>query len=184
MHSIWRARMAGGGRLGLLLDLQQRQPRRIGRRIQQDLQPAFVANRKRTGGEREARLSRYRSGCRPEHGRVCVLRWQLGLRSDRWYQPGQPALGYWYYSDTQEATGSPCYDYFYARLRSSTGATITTPQQSCNSSVTNGWVFKSFDLTSALSTYAGKQVQVYFQGTTDVSLISDFFVDDVTLNVS
>jgi hypothetical protein len=31
---------------------------------------------------------------------------------------------------------------------------------------------------------AGKQVQVYFQGTTDVSLISDFFVDDVTLNIS
>jgi kumamolisin len=50
--------------------------------------------------------------------------------------------------------------------------------------VTNGWVYKSFDLTSALSTYAGKQVQVYFQGTTDVSLISDFFVDDVTLNIN
>ena len=93
-------------------------------------------------------------------------------------------LGYWYYSDTQEAAGSPCYDYFYARVRSSTRATITTPQQSCNSSVTNGWVYKSFDLTSALSTYAGKQVQVYFQGTTDVSLTSDFFVDDVTLNVN
>jgi hypothetical protein len=93
-------------------------------------------------------------------------------------------LGYWYYSDTQEAAGSPCYDYFYSRVRSNTGATITTPQQSCNSSVTNGWVYKSFDLTSALSTYAGKQVQVYFQGTTDVSLISDFFVDDVTLNIS
>lgn len=93
-------------------------------------------------------------------------------------------LGYWYYSDTQEAAGSPCYDYFYSRLRSSTGATITTPQKSCNSSVTNGWVYKSFDVTSALGAYAGKQVQVYFQGTTDVSLISDFFVDDVTLNVS
>jgi hypothetical protein len=93
-------------------------------------------------------------------------------------------LGYWYYSDTQEAAGSPCYDYFYSRLRTSTGTTITTPQQSCNSSVTNGWVYKSFDVTSSLSSYAGKQVQVYFQGTTDVWLISDFFVDDVTLNVS
>ena len=87
--------------------------------------------------------------------------------------------------DTQEATGSPCYDYFYSRVRTSTGVTITTPQQSCNSSVTNGRVYKSFDLTSALSAYAGKQVQVYFRGTTDVSLISDFFVDDdVTLKIN
>ncbi len=93
-------------------------------------------------------------------------------------------LGYWYYSDTQEASGSPCYDYFYGKLRTSTGATITTPQQSCNSSVTNGWVYESFNVTSALSGYGGKGIEVYFQGTTDVSLISDFFVDDVTLTVS
>jgi len=93
-------------------------------------------------------------------------------------------LGYWYYSDTQESAGSPCYDYFYARIKSSSGGIITTPQQSCNSSATNGWVFKSFDLTSALSGYAGKAVTVSFQGTTDSSLTSDFFVDDVTVNAS
>jgi len=93
-------------------------------------------------------------------------------------------LGYWYYSDTQEAAGSPCYDYFYSRLQTSSGGTITTPQQSCNSSVTNGWVYKSFDLSTALSSYNGQAVRVYFQGTTDTSLISDFFVDDVTLTVS
>jgi kumamolisin len=45
-------------------------------------------------------------------------------------------------------------------------------------------VYKSFDLTTALSGYAGKAVQVYFQGTTDSSLVTNFFVDDVTLTVS
>ena len=89
-------------------------------------------------------------------------------------------LGYWYYSDTSES-GSTCYDYFYSRLRTSSGATITTPQTSCNAAATNGWVYKRFDVSAALSSYKGKSVQVYFAGTNDSSLPSDFFVDDVTL---
>lgn len=93
-------------------------------------------------------------------------------------------FNYWYYSSTSEAAGSPCYDYFYSRVRNSSGSTIVTPQSSCNSSVTNGWVYKSFDVTSNLLPYAGQSVQVYFKGTTDSSLVSNFFVDDVTLNVS
>lgn len=93
-------------------------------------------------------------------------------------------LSYWYYSDTNEAAGSPCYDYFYSGLLDSSGNTITTTQQSCNSNVTNGWVHESFDVSSALSSYAGQQVQVAFQGTTDSSLSTDFFVDDVTLTIS
>jgi kumamolisin len=91
-------------------------------------------------------------------------------------------LSYWLYSDTNEASGSPCYDYFYVRIRNSSGSTIKTVQTKCNSNSTNGWVQYSFDLTTALSAYSGKQVQVYFEGTNDVSLPSDFFVDDVALN--
>lgn len=91
-------------------------------------------------------------------------------------------FSYWLYIDTNEASGSPCYDNFYARIRTSSGATITTVQTKCNSNANNGWVQYSFDVTSALSGYAGKQVQVYFQGTTDSSLPTDFFVDDVALN--
>jgi kumamolisin len=92
-------------------------------------------------------------------------------------------LGYWYYSDTAES-GSTCYDYFYSRIRTAAGSTITTPQTSCNYGATNGWVYKTFDVTSALSSYKGQSVQVYFLGTTDGSLTSDFFVDDVTLTTS
>ncbi|HZT96830.1 MAG TPA: protease pro-enzyme activation domain-containing protein [Chloroflexota bacterium] len=93
-------------------------------------------------------------------------------------------LTYWLYSDTSEATGSPCYDYFYSKVRTSSGGTIKTTQTQCNTSVTNGWVQYSFDVTSALSSYKGQSVQVYFQGKTDSSLPSDFFVDDVTLTAS
>jgi kumamolisin len=93
-------------------------------------------------------------------------------------------LSYYLYMDTQETTGSVCYDHFYARIRSSSGATITTPTSLCNYNRTNSWVFKSANLTSALSAYKGQKVEVYFQGTTDSSLVTDDFVDDVTLNVS
>ncbi|GCE26222.1 hypothetical protein KDA_17060 [Dictyobacter alpinus] len=89
-------------------------------------------------------------------------------------------LTYWTYISTSE-TGSTCYDYFYARLRTSTGATISTPQTQCNANA-HGWTQYSFDVTSALSSYKGQQVQVYFSGTTDSSLTTSFYVDDVALN--
>lgn len=91
-------------------------------------------------------------------------------------------LSYWLYIDTNES-GNTCYDYFYARLRSSTGATIATVQIQCNVNVM-GWTQFTFDVSSALSNYHGKQVQVYFEGTTDSSLPTDFFVDDVTFTAT
>ncbi|GHO84960.1 hypothetical protein [Dictyobacter formicarum] len=91
-------------------------------------------------------------------------------------------LSYWTYISTSES-GSTCYDYFYARLRTSTGSVISTPQQQCNAN-THGWTKYSFDVTSALSSYKGQQVQVYFAGTTDSSLVTNFYVDDVALTVS
>ncbi|RAQ97108.1 protease pro-enzyme activation domain-containing protein [Thermogemmatispora tikiterensis] len=89
-------------------------------------------------------------------------------------------LSYWLYISTQES-GSTCYDYFYARIRTSSGSTITTVQTRCNANA-SGWTQYTFDLTSALSSYYGQQIQVYFQGTTDSSLVTNFFVDDVALN--
>ncbi|HEY7340568.1 MAG TPA: protease pro-enzyme activation domain-containing protein [Ktedonobacterales bacterium] len=91
-------------------------------------------------------------------------------------------LSYWVYIDTAES-GSTCYDYFRVRLRTSTGATISTVSTKCNANA-SGWTQYTFDVTSTLSSYKGKTIQVYFLGTTDSSLISDFFVDDVQLNVT
>lgn len=90
---------------------------------------------------------------------------------------------FWLYVDTNETTSSTCYDHFYARVRTSSGSVIKTPLAQCNLNA-HGWTQYTFDLTSALSNYKGKQVQIYFQGTNDVSLPSDFFVDDVRFNVN
>ncbi|GAC1379602.1 MAG: hypothetical protein NVS4B7_17660 [Ktedonobacteraceae bacterium] len=89
-------------------------------------------------------------------------------------------FSYWLYISTNES-GSTCYDYFYARIRNSSGATITTVQTKCNANA-SGWTQYTFDVSSALSNYHGQQVQVYFRGTTDSSLPTNFFVDDVTFN--
>lgn len=88
-------------------------------------------------------------------------------------------LTYWVYISTQE-TSSTCYDHFYVRLRTSSGATISTVQSKCNSNV--GWTQYSFDVTSTLSSYHGQAIEVYFGATTDSSLVTNFYVDDVALN--
>jgi subtilase family serine protease len=92
-------------------------------------------------------------------------------------------FSYWTYIDTSEVTSSTCYDNFYARLRTSSGTTIATVQTQCNIN-THGWTQYTFTVTSQLSAYKGQTIQVYFQGTTDSSLPTDFFVDDVSLTVS
>ena len=91
-------------------------------------------------------------------------------------------LSYWLYISTNES-GATCYDYFRARLRTSAGSTISTVSTKCNANA-SGWTQYTFDVTSALSGYKGQSIQVYFLGTTDSSLISNFFVDDVQLNVT
>lgn len=92
-------------------------------------------------------------------------------------------FSYWTYIDTSETTTTTCYDHFYARLRTSSGTTIATVQSQCNLN-THGWTKYTFTVTSQLSAYKGKTIQVYFQGKTDSSLPTDFFVDDVSLSAS
>ncbi len=91
-------------------------------------------------------------------------------------------LSYWVYIDTNES-GSTCYDYFRVRLRTSAGATISTVSTKCNANA-SGWTQYTFDVSSALSSYHGQAIQVAFLGTNDYSLPTDFFVDDVQLNVT
>ena len=91
-------------------------------------------------------------------------------------------LSYWLYIGTQEF-GSTCNDNFSASIRNSSGNPISTVQTLCNANAA-GWTQYTFDLTSALSAYQGQAIEIYFQGTTDASLPTDFFVDDVALNVS
>jgi len=91
-------------------------------------------------------------------------------------------LTYWVYISTQE-TSTTAYDNFVARLRTSTGATISTPQTLSNRNA-SGWTQYSFDVTSVLASHVGQSIEVYFSETTDSTLTTSFFVDDVALNVT
>jgi hypothetical protein len=90
-------------------------------------------------------------------------------------------LSFWFYSDTTETSTTTCYDNFYADLLNTSGGYIVTPFTNCNKNATNGWVFETFDVSSALASYKGQTIKVSFTGTTDTSYPSDFFVDDVAL---
>jgi kumamolisin len=98
-------------------------------------------------------------------------------------------ITYWWYSDTTKKTRQ-CLDTFISRLQTTSGVTIHNLQQSCNTHVSNAWVRKgkdgSFDVTSDLSNYKGQQVTLFFQGTNvaNQNQPTDFFIDDVVVNVS
>lgn len=93
---------------------------------------------------------------------------------------GSVTFSYWLFIGTSEMTTTTCYDHFFARLRTSSGATIATVQAQCNLNV-HGWTKYTFTVTAALNAYRGQTIQVYFQGTTDFILSTDFFVDDISL---
>ncbi|HUS15035.1 MAG TPA: hypothetical protein VM536_08475, partial [Chloroflexia bacterium] len=87
-------------------------------------------------------------------------------------------LTYWWNISTQEACCTP-YDYLYAQVQNSTGGVLTTLQTLNNASTNNVWTKSTFNLLA----YKGQTVRIYFKGTNDVSLPTNFFVDDVSLNV-
>ena len=91
-------------------------------------------------------------------------------------------ITYWWYSDTNK-TVRQCLDNFVSQLQSSTNATIRVLQQSCNTNVTNYWVLRTYDVSALLSSYKGKQVMLFFEGTNTPNQYqpTDFFVDDVTI---
>ncbi|MGI8586951.1 MAG: hypothetical protein ACR2M0_04585 [Chloroflexia bacterium] len=87
-------------------------------------------------------------------------------------------LTYWWNVSTQEACCTP-YDYLYARVLNSSGGTLATLQTLSNASPNNVWTKSTFNLLA----YKGQTIRVYFKGTNDVSLPTDFFIDDVSLNI-
>ncbi len=97
----------------------------------------------------------------------------------------QMTLTYWWNSDTNKTTAQ-CMDTFGTKLQAPNGGQSYTLQQSCNTDATNAWVQKSYDVTSILSAFKGKQVTLLFHGTNAAGQDqpSDFFVDDVALTVN
>lgn len=108
--------------------------------------------------------------------------------NDRLYQKvtlpsttSKVVLSYWLYTSTADS-GSTCYAHFKATLRTSSGTVISTVQSVCQSN--HGYEHFTFDVSSALSSYHGQTIEVYFQGTTNSTDYSSFYLDDVALNVT
>ena len=90
--------------------------------------------------------------------------------------PSNGTLSYWWYLTTQES-GSTVYDRLRARVLSSSGAVLATVRTWSNASGAGLWRQD----TVSLAAYAGQSVRLEFNATTDYSLPSSFFVDDVSL---
>jgi kumamolisin len=83
-------------------------------------------------------------------------------------------LTFWVYVSTQET--SHAYDYFYAKVRNSSGTVLATATTLSDGTAT-GW--KQY--TANLTAYKGQTVQIYFNATNDTSNPTSFFLDDVSV---
>lgn len=79
-----------------------------------------------------------------------------------------PYLGYWHVIGSQDVCG---YDNAWVKVN----ATPLKTYDLCQSQATGGWVKQVLNLTA----YAGQQVNLQFGASTDASLPSNFFIDDV-----
>jgi hypothetical protein len=90
--------------------------------------------------------------------------------------PSNGSLSYWWYMTSSEGT-STAYDYFRVKIYNSNGSLLSTLKTRSNRDARNQWVQDTISLTS----YAGQTVRIEFSVTTDSSLTTSFFLDDVAL---
>ncbi len=90
--------------------------------------------------------------------------------------PTNGTLTYWWYMTTTES-GSTVWDRLRVRVLGPTGTVLATPRTWSNASGAGVWRQD----TISLAAYAGQAVKVDFNATTDGSLASSFFVDDVSV---
>ena len=87
-------------------------------------------------------------------------------------------LTYWWYIYTQDSDINP-YDYLYVEVRNTGGTVLATLETLANTSTTGAWQQSSF----ALPDFIGETIQIAFHGTTDGSLFTSFYLDEVELEV-
>ena len=87
-------------------------------------------------------------------------------------------LRYYYYVQSEDSTWVPA-DYFYGELQDQAGTTLNTFTQINNTNAGPGWYQVSYNW-SAFASHAGKGRRLSFRATTNGSLNTNFFVDDVS----
>jgi kumamolisin len=92
------------------------------------------------------------------------------------------SLVYYVRMDTAE-TSSGTNDYLRLQLRNEAGSLIRTIDTVTDNFQMNTWLMRSFTLPN-LGQYAGQNLRLSFEATTNSSLLTDFFVDDVSLTMN
>ncbi len=117
---------------------------------------------------------------RPHSGAYSAYLGGYNSGTDTIYQtvtiPANGTLRYWWYMTTSES-GSTAYDYLRVRLYNTSGGLVATLRTFSNASGAGVWRQDSLSLAS----YAGQTLRIHFSATTDFSLPTSFFIDDVTL---
>jgi subtilisin family serine protease len=117
---------------------------------------------------------------RPHAGAYSAYLGGYNNATDTIYQtitiPANGTLTYWWYMTTSEIGSTP-YDYLRVRLYTTSGALVATLRTFSNASGAGAWRQDSLSLAS----YAGQTLRVQFTTTTDFSLRTSFFVDDVSV---
>jgi len=83
---------------------------------------------------------------------------------------------YWYMTTYETLPGD--FDKLRIQIRNVYGSPLRELELVTNRSTKDTWVVSSFDV----SEFIGQTIRVHFQGTTNGTLITDFFVDDVSLS--
>jgi subtilisin family serine protease len=90
--------------------------------------------------------------------------------------PANGTLTYYWYMTSGEGT-TTAYDYMYVRVYSTSGTLLSTLRTWSNRNVRNVW---SLD-TISLAAWAGQTIRLQFVSTTDSSIASAFFLDDLAV---
>ncbi|MDB4895623.1 MAG: peptidase and in kexin sedolisin, partial [Firmicutes bacterium] len=118
---------------------------------------------------------------RPHAGSYSAYLAGYNSATDTIYQtvaiPTNGTLSYWWYMSSAEGT-TTAYDYLRVRLYNTSGVLVATLKTRSNRDARGAWYQDSISLAS----YAGQTLRIRFEGTTDSSLVTDFFVDDVAVN--
>lgn len=90
---------------------------------------------------------------------------------------GNVTLTYWKRMQTEDTTGQD-HDFMYTEIRDSNDqATLATLETITNRSTANVWENVSFSLNA----YRGQTISLHFRSTTDATISSDFFVDNISM---
>ncbi|MGC9025202.1 MAG: hypothetical protein ACP5NB_10305, partial [Chloroflexia bacterium] len=90
-------------------------------------------------------------------------------------------LRFYLYVETEE-TGSTPYDEFYLQFFDASWNPLSAPIRLADNTTPMAWTLQEIDL-GGFSTVAGQDLYIQFEGTTDSSLITNFVIDVVSLNI-